>query len=78
MPKYRICAFLTSIEWQIVEAKNEEEAKEKYFAEEGSFDDIDVTDRDIDSIREMDEKGDTIDKEHKCYCECEMSIPHYH
>lgn len=62
MPKYRICGFLQSIEWQIVEAENEEEAREKYFAGEGTFDDVDVTERDIDSIRELDENGDTIDK----------------
>ena len=61
MPKYRICAFLTSIEWQIVEARDKEEAREKYYAEEGIFDDIDITERDIDSIREMNEKGETID-----------------
>ncbi len=53
MKKYRVCAFLTSIEWQVVEAENEEDAREKYFANEGTLDDIDVTERDIDSIREM-------------------------
>ncbi len=61
MKKYRVCAFLTSIEWQIVEAENEEDARERYYAEEGKVDDIDVTERDIDSIRELDENGDFVE-----------------